>query len=331
MVRKWGLSTPQAPKPSTQWSGVASDVAVWVSSVAQRRVGCPARCDVRQPHRISLYFCPKSPKTKSLEDRTFGNMSLTSTKIAFIGGGNMGAAIISGLLATGISPSNITVSEPFDAARAKVSALGVQTTTSNIDAAANADIVVIAVKPQVMRGVCTELGRAWASRSSLPTVLSIAAGITLGSLSEWLKTSGDRVAHIVRVMPNTPALVGEGATGAVAGPGVTEEEKKLVGTLLESISNATEWVASEELLDVVTGLSGSYFVSQDRGDRATLTFIRIWTCVFLQDGGTPCCERSCARSTSGSGNPTRCPDLPWSWQNAGHIVRKPGTVTQKRH
>jgi pyrroline-5-carboxylate reductase len=180
-----------------------------------------------------------------------------SCKLAFIGGGNMATAIISGLLATGVTPaSNITVSEPFEASRTKIGTLGVHTTTSNVDASKDADIIVIAVKPQVMATVCTELATAWAGRSKLPTVLSIAAGITSASLCDWMRTTDGSVPHIVRAMPNTPALVGEGATGLFARPEVTGEEKELVGALLGSISRATEWVSSEEMLDVVTGISG---------------------------------------------------------------------------
>jgi pyrroline-5-carboxylate reductase len=180
-----------------------------------------------------------------------------SCKLAFIGGGNMATAIISGLLNTGTTPaSHITVSEPVDAARSKLAALGVCTTTSNASATAEADIVVIAVKPQVAPLVCAELAAAWATRSALPTVLSIAAGVTLASLCDWLRTPDGRVAHIVRAMPNTPALVGQGAAGVFARPEVTGEEKQLVGTLLGSVCHATEWVSDEAMLDVVTGLSG---------------------------------------------------------------------------
>jgi pyrroline-5-carboxylate reductase len=183
--------------------------------------------------------------------------SIGSCKLAFIGGGNMATAIISGLLNTGVTPaSHITVSEPVEAARSKLNTLGVNTTTSNVDATKDADVVVIAVKPQVTGTVCAELASAWASRSTLPTVLSIAAGITSASLCDWLRTKEGQVPHIVRAMPNTPALVGEGATGLFASPEVTGEEKELIGELLGSISRATEWVSEEGMLDVVTGLSG---------------------------------------------------------------------------
>ncbi|KAL4988091.1 pyrroline-5-carboxylate reductase dimerization-domain-containing protein [Aspergillus falconensis] len=183
--------------------------------------------------------------------------ALQSSKLAFIGGGNMASAIIGGLLGQGINKQNITVSEPWDVNRNKIADLGVNTTTSNITAGGEADLVIIAVKPQVTKAVCEELADAWSKRETLPVVVSIAAGITLGSLQQWLKTSDGRTAHLVRVMPNTPALVGEGASGLFASADVTAEEKELVNALLGSVSKATEWVDKEELIDVVTGLSGS--------------------------------------------------------------------------
>ncbi|KAL2826712.1 pyrroline-5-carboxylate reductase dimerization-domain-containing protein [Aspergillus cavernicola] len=183
--------------------------------------------------------------------------SLQDSKLAFIGGGNMASAIIGGLLNQGINKQNITVSEPWDVNREKIAGLGVQTTTSNVTAGGDADIVIIAVKPQVTKSVCEELAAAWSKRSTLPVVVSIAAGITLESIKDWLRTSDGRTAHIVRVMPNTPALVGEGASGLFASVDVTADEKELVGALLQSVSKTTEWVDKEELLDVVTGLSGS--------------------------------------------------------------------------
>ncbi|KAL4944961.1 hypothetical protein BDV06DRAFT_62933 [Aspergillus oleicola] len=183
--------------------------------------------------------------------------SLQNSKLAFIGGGNMASAIIGGLLNQGIPAQNITVSEPWDVNRNKIAELGVKTTTSNVDAGGEADLVVIAVKPQVTKAVCEGLAHAWGKRSALPVVVSIAAGITLESLQQWLKTEDGRTAHLVRVMPNTPALAGEGASGLFAGQDVTAEEKELVAALLQSVSKATEWVDKEELIDVVTGLSGS--------------------------------------------------------------------------
>ncbi|GAD98330.1 pyrroline-5-carboxylate reductase [Paecilomyces variotii No. 5] len=183
--------------------------------------------------------------------------SLQESKIAFIGGGNMASAIIGGLLTQGIPKQNIAVAEPWDVNRNKMAALGVRATASNAEASSDADLVIISVKPQVTETVCKELATVWSERNELPVVVSIAAGITLDSLKGWLRTNSGRVAHVVRVMPNTPALLGQGASGVFASAEVTEQEKELVNALLGSVSQVTEWVDKEELLDVVTGLSGS--------------------------------------------------------------------------
>lgn len=187
---------------------------------------------------------------------------LSESKIAFIGGGNMAAAIIGGLLAKDVSKENVTVSEPWDVNRNKLAATGVRTTTSNVEAGQDADVIILAVKPQVTKTVCEELGASWAQRQALPVVVSIAAGITLGSLQSWSALPDGRKPHVVRVMPNTPALVGEGASGLFAADDVTEDEKALVTALLASVSKATEWVDKEQLLDVVTGLSGEFYFNK---------------------------------------------------------------------
>lgn len=175
----------------------------------------------------------------------------------------MAFAIISGLISSSSLPaSQIRVSDPSEPGRAKLANLGVHTGTSNVEAAKGADVVVLAVKPQVARGVCVELAEG-AGEGKMPLVVSIAAGITLGSLREWLTpSSGDGKAtpHVIRVMPNTPALVGEGASGMFAGEGVTTEEKEVAESLMRSVSKAVEWVEKEELLEVVTGLSGKFLV-----------------------------------------------------------------------
>ncbi|RDW80993.1 pyrroline-5-carboxylate reductase [Coleophoma crateriformis] len=182
-------------------------------------------------------------------------------QLCFIGGGNMGAAIIGGLLAKGsTSQQNVIVSEPWEVNRKKVEeSLGVRTTTSNIEAARDANVLVLAVKPQVAKGVCQELAASWSdsNRQQLPLVVSIAGGITLNALTQWFTVNDGRTPRVVRVMPNTPALLGEGASASFAGAGVSEDEKKLVTELLEGFSKVTEWVDREELIDVVTGLSGS--------------------------------------------------------------------------
>jgi pyrroline-5-carboxylate reductase len=182
--------------------------------------------------------------------------SLKDAQISFVGGGNMASAIIGGLLAKDIPKQNIYVAEPWDVNRDKMAALGVRTTANNVEASQDADIVIIAVKPQVAKVACTELAAAWGDRKNLPLVISIAAGITVSSYIEWFKDGSGRAPPIVRVMPNTPALVGEGASGLYATEAVSSDEKELATALLASVSGASEWVDKEELLDVVTGISG---------------------------------------------------------------------------
>ncbi|ROW01287.1 hypothetical protein VMCG_05833 [Cytospora schulzeri] len=170
----------------------------------------------------------------------------------------MAAAIIAGLVNKGFDKQKIHVSEPWDVNRNKMADLGVRTTASNAEAAKGADILILAVKPQVAKGVCQELASSFSSSGSkLPLLVSIAAGITRGSLSAWCTTPGGKSLPVVRVMPNTPALLGEGASGIFAGDDVSSEQKDLVTALMGTVSKATEWVDKEELLDVVTGLSGS--------------------------------------------------------------------------
>jgi pyrroline-5-carboxylate reductase len=175
---------------------------------------------------------------------------VANTRISFIGGGNMARSIIGGLTSQGYSAGNLTASDPSaDALSALARDFGVRTTDRNADAVADAQVVILAVKPQVMKTVCLELA------SHLPPsclVISIAAGIGCDSLRQWL--GAER--HIVRVMPNTPALVQTGASGLFAAAGVTEAEKILAEKLLGAVGTVA-WVAEETLIDAVTAVSGS--------------------------------------------------------------------------
>ncbi|MSR15486.1 MAG: pyrroline-5-carboxylate reductase [Gammaproteobacteria bacterium] len=171
--------------------------------------------------------------------------------IAFIGGGNMGRAIIGGLLKRGQSPQGITVSDPVTATRAAlVQEFGIIGAADNNRAVANADIVVLAVKPQQMAAIVRALAPMLAERR--PVVLSIAAGITTASIAQWCGAS----LPLVRAMPNTPALVGRAATGVFATAATSVSAREQVAELLRAIGFVV-WVESEEQLDAVTALSGS--------------------------------------------------------------------------
>jgi len=171
-------------------------------------------------------------------------------RIGFIGAGNMANSLIRGLLAKRITPSNILAS---DIDTEKLTLLQTEcgvTLADNKTIAEQADVVILAVKPQAMYTVCQELGQAAASNQAL--YLSIAAGITIAHLEKWL---GPHI-PIVRCMPNTPALVGKGATALVANPRVSAEQTTLAGDILSAVGLSL-WLDDESAIDAVTALSGS--------------------------------------------------------------------------
>jgi pyrroline-5-carboxylate reductase len=171
--------------------------------------------------------------------------------IAFVGGGNMARSLVGGLVADGVPATQLTVSEPEPARRQALKReFGVSTTADNAAAAAVADVVVLAVKPQVMPGVARELAGPLAGRPVL--VISIAAGIRTTDLARWL---GD-VPALARAMPNTPALLGCGATVLFAAPRVTEAQREQAESILRAVGSVS-WVEDESQLDAVTALSGS--------------------------------------------------------------------------
>lgn len=172
-------------------------------------------------------------------------------RIAFIGGGNMARSLIGGLLARGGDAGSIAVAEPHAQTRERLAAdFGVQVFEHGTDAVGGADMLVLAVKPQVMRPVCETLAPALAGRPVL--VVSVAAGVRTDQIDAWL--GGGR--SVVRVMPNTPALVGAGAAGMFANPRVDENQRDTAQALLEATGRA-EWIEDEALMDAVTAVSGS--------------------------------------------------------------------------
>jgi pyrroline-5-carboxylate reductase len=170
---------------------------------------------------------------------------------AFIGGGNMGGALIRGLIAKGLSAANISVGEAVQARRiALADELGVHVSADNREVVEGADLVVLAVKPQDMATTVRALAPVLAQRR--PLVLSIAAGIRVADIQAWC---GPGIA-VVRAMPNRPALNNAGATGLYAPAGLLPEQRKLAEDTLAAVGT-TAWVQEEGALDVVTALSGS--------------------------------------------------------------------------
>lgn len=171
--------------------------------------------------------------------------------ILFVGGGNMAASLIGGLLADGCAPSRLRVIEPVAERRAWLAAQFHVATLATPPAALNAqEVVLLAVKPHTVAQVAREL--APLVQSARPLVLSIAAGIRCADLARWL---GGGVA-IVRSMPNTPALIRCGATALYAAPAVSAEQRSAAEHILRAVG-LTLWLEDESLLDAVTALSGS--------------------------------------------------------------------------
>lgn len=172
------------------------------------------------------------------------------SKVVFIGGGNMASCLIGGMLANGFSKADILVSEPNLDSRQRIEAThGICTTADNNAAASEADIIVLAVKPQVMAAVAAPLA---SSAAHNPIVVSIAAGIPVSALENWM---GSHLT-IVRAMPNTPAMVQAGATGLFVSKALNDNQQ----TTIESIFNAVGyacWVSKEANIDAVTAVSGS--------------------------------------------------------------------------
>jgi pyrroline-5-carboxylate reductase len=171
-------------------------------------------------------------------------------KIGFLGAGKMAAALAKGFVqARLVQPSQILASDPAAPARARFAeAVGATTTASNVEAVRFAEIVIVAVKPDQVREV---LGEVRAELTARHRLISIAAGVTLERLESTLNPG----ARVVRVMPNTPALVGASATGFALGKSATPEDGQLTETLFGSVGIACQ--VKESLLDAVTGLSGS--------------------------------------------------------------------------
>lgn len=175
------------------------------------------------------------------------------SNICFIGGGNMATSLIGGLIGQGHAADSIVVSDPNESQREQLTQqYGIQTFADCGPAMANADIVVLAVKPQVMKAVALSIAAAIPADAKQPMFVSIAAGINLFSLQSWL---GEKQA-IVRCMPNTPSLIQLGASGLFANKHTSIVQKNLAETVLKA-AGIVQWVQSEAEIDAVTAVSGS--------------------------------------------------------------------------
>ncbi|GAA0307720.1 pyrroline-5-carboxylate reductase [Psychrobacter aestuarii] len=176
---------------------------------------------------------------------------LDDKKISFIGAGNMAQALISGLVACGVKPSNITAADPNADVREQLSAKGLQTVDPTADATkavVDADVVVLAVKPQVMKAVVS----GFKDVLDKQLIVSVAAGLSTDIIADML--GGYQT--IVRAMPNTPSMIQMGATGLYATDDISSEQKDLAEAVMAA-SGLVMWVNDEEHMHAVTAVSGS--------------------------------------------------------------------------
>lgn len=173
------------------------------------------------------------------------------TRIAFIGGGNMAQSLIGGLLRNGVAAASLSVAEPNAETRHRLeTGFGIACHADNRAVAADADVLVLVVKPQVMPLIHGELKETLAARR--PLLISIAAGVRIDQLERWF---GETL-PIVRCMPNTPALIGAGASGLCANARVAPEQRTQAQRIMDAVG-LTRWVDDEALMDTVTAIAGS--------------------------------------------------------------------------
>jgi len=174
-------------------------------------------------------------------------------KITFIGGGNMATALIGGLRKQGFSAAGMQVVDPVEETRVRLTdSFGVRCAPAIDAAALNCEVLVLAVKPQVMKEALAPA----AGKLQDQLVVSIAAGLQLKDIGRWLGGKDGNYGKLVRCMPNTPALIGAGITGLYAAPAVDHEGRATAEKILKAVGR-TLWIDDEALMDVVTAVSGS--------------------------------------------------------------------------
>ncbi|WP_339879694.1 pyrroline-5-carboxylate reductase [Pseudidiomarina gelatinasegens] len=179
-------------------------------------------------------------------------MTTSPRKIAFIGAGNMTQSIVGGMVKSGYPSDLIYVSNPSPAKLEKMrDTLHVHTSQDNAEVANAADVIVLSVKPQLMADVCAALTEQVANLSE-KLIVTIAAGIRIEKYRQYLGNS----IRMIRVMPNTPSLVGKGMSGLVADDRVNDDDKAYITEAFDGVG-ATLWVANEDELDILGAVAGS--------------------------------------------------------------------------
>lgn len=206
--------------------------------------------------------------------------------IAFIGGGNMASALGSGLIGKRCGAHDVHVIDINPSALESWSEQGCTTSTAPDERLASRKIWLLAVKPQYMKETVAGL-RPFLQADTL--VVSIAAGISAQALGEWLGSPGAPWTRVVRSMPNTPALIAAGATGLMAGSGVSEAERAQVQMLFKAVGEVV-WVEDDRAIDVVTSLSGS-------GPAYVFLFLEAMIAAAVEQGMAPEQARRLALAT----------------------------------
>jgi pyrroline-5-carboxylate reductase len=177
--------------------------------------------------------------------------NINDIRIRFVGAGNMAASLMGGLINKGITASQMSASDPGQNQRDYIEKqFQILTYSDNNAHFGMPDMVIIAVKPQIMKQVLEDV--APSIRHTSPLVVSVAAGITTDQIAQWIQAD----LSIVRTMPNTPALIGQGAIGMFANAAVTQEQQQLTEQVMDAVGTSI-WVTEEANIDAVTALSGS--------------------------------------------------------------------------
>jgi pyrroline-5-carboxylate reductase len=193
---------------------------------------------------------------------------MSNRHICFIGGGNMARSLIGGLIDDGMKPQFITVGEPDASRREKLmNQFGVTAFSDNVTAVNESDVVIFAVKPQVMKTAVLTLSETLSAKK--PLLISIAAGIPISSLESWAGADSP----MVRAMPNTPALINAGITTLFSNSRVLPEQRNQAESIMQAVGKVV-WVEEETLMDTVTAVSGSgpayYFYFMEALEQAAI-------------------------------------------------------------
>ena len=176
---------------------------------------------------------------------------LNTETLGFIGGGNMASAIIGGLINQGLSADRIHVADPSSDQRERLESLhGIHVHDDNAQCVRACSVLVLAVKPQMMQIALSDL--ADAIKETQPLLISVAAGILIADIQRWARSDQP----VIRVMPNTPALVNAGVSGIYCGNGIKSDELSLAASIMQTVGPVV-WLDNESDVDVVTGISGS--------------------------------------------------------------------------